>query len=341
MSNPPDKEEDIQQSVQEYLDVLLTQATEKPEAQVNVDVVEPQRGQLQAKASPSNVTALPDLPSRYRPSVAQTMLPKVHLPKPQRLITASQAKPYADPVRPLTLKASLPKLKACIEGDSLPEAKAEPKPTESLTPITPPVSELTGSDSFKLEPSPLPIAEVLQQPELEISISEELSTEPVAEVEPVKVTQWLENGRPSWAQSRFECLLFNVGGLMLAVPLVELGTIYPLEADLTPIFGQVDWFMGLLTVKDGNLRTVDTAKLVMPERYDESMKEQFNYVISINEMDWGLAVDSVSTAIILEPDEVRWRSQRSKRPWLAGTVVEHMCALIDVSQLAVMLEAQT
>jgi purine-binding chemotaxis protein CheW len=31
---------------------------------------------------------------------------------------------------------------------------------------------------------------------------------------------------------------------------------------------------------------------------------------------------------------VKWRTQRNQRPWLAGTVIEHMCALVDVTALA-------
>ncbi|WP_101760491.1 chemotaxis protein CheW [Oceanicoccus sp. KOV_DT_Chl] len=128
------------------------------------------------------------------------------------------------------------------------------------------------------------------------------------------------------------------GGLTLAVPLVELGTIIPMQEKLTFIFGQIDWMMGLLPVKNGNLRIINTAKVVMPERYAEHMADNFAYAISINDMDWALAVDSVSNAITLEPEDVRWRTERSKRPWLAGTVVEHMCSLVDVSQLAAMFE---
>jgi len=36
----------------------------------------------------------------------------------------------------------------------------------------------------------------------------------------------------------------------------------------------------------------------------------------------------------LDPNEIKWRSNRGQRPWLAGTVIEHMCALLDVSELA-------
>ena len=143
------------------------------------------------------------------------------------------------------------------------------------------------------------------------------------------------DGRPSWAEESFECLLFDVAGLTLAVPLVCLGTIYPLvNTELTPLFGQPDWFLGILPCQAGNLKVLDTARWVMPERYRDDFRDGLQYVISVEGYEWGLAVHQVSRSIRLVPDEVKWRSQRSQRPWLAGTVIEHMCALLDVSALA-------
>lgn len=149
--------------------------------------------------------------------------------------------------------------------------------------------------------------------------------------------QWLENGRPQWAQSRFDVLLFQVSGLTLAVPLIALGQIQPLTGELTPLFGQADWFMGLQPTAAGKIRTVNTAKFVMPERYDDSFLETARYVVSINGVPWGLAVDSVNQPITLEPEDVKWRGDRSKRPWLAGTVKDHMCALLDIPRIGQML----
>lgn len=144
---------------------------------------------------------------------------------------------------------------------------------------------------------------------------------------------WLENGRPSWAQERFEVLLFQVSGLTLAVPLMSLGQIQPLTDELTPLFGQADWFMGLQPTPAGKIRTVNTAKFVMPERYDEKFVETAKYVVSINGVPWGLAVDSVNQPVTLNPEDVKWRGERSKRPWLAGTVKSHMCALLDINMI--------
>lgn len=162
----------------------------------------------------------------------------------------------------------------------------------------------------------------LQTPELESAI---------------KDVEWLENGRPAWAQKRFDVLLFKVSGLTLAVPLIALGQIQPLTDELTPLFGQADWFMGLLPTPGGKIRTVNTAKFVMPERYDDDFLRTAEYVISINGVPWGLAVDSVNQPISLDPEDVKWRTERSRRPWLAGTVKEHMCALLDIPRIGQLL----
>lgn len=143
------------------------------------------------------------------------------------------------------------------------------------------------------------------------------------------------DGRPGWASEPFECLLFDVAGLTLAVPLVCLGSIYPLAGqELTPLFGQPDWFLGILPCQAGNLKVLDTARWVMPDRYREDFRQGLQYVISVQGYEWGLAVHQVSRSLRLDPSEIKWRGQRGQRPWLAGTVIEHMCALLDVAELA-------
>ena len=114
----------------------------------------------------------------------------------------------------------------------------------------------------------------------------------------------------------------------------EEGSDFVTAPELTPLFGQPDWFLGILPSQAGNLKVLDTARWVMPERYRDDFREGLQYVISVQGYEWGLAVHQVSRSIRLEPSEIKWRSQRSQRPWLAGTVIEHMCALLDVSALA-------
>jgi purine-binding chemotaxis protein CheW len=147
---------------------------------------------------------------------------------------------------------------------------------------------------------------------------------------------------PAWGQSRFQAMLFKVAGLTLAVPLIELSGVQEWGAHkVTPLPGHVHWFLGLTLYRDHNVPVVDTAQLVLPEerrlRLTGSPEERLTRIVFIGEGHWGLACDEVAEVISLEPGQVRWRTQRTSRAWLAGTVIEHMCALIDPSAFAQML----
>lgn len=181
---------------------------------------------------------------------------------------------------------------------------------------------------------------VMNAPAAKVGASAEPVIAPVAvvetvyEPEPEPETSAGVAEQPAWRDQPFEALLFDVGGLTLAVPLILLGTIHTLEAEITPLFGQPDWFLGIMPTTSGNLKVLDTARWVMPERYSPALQDNLRFVISVQGYDWGLAVHDVSKSVKLRPDQVKWRSQAGKRPWLAGTVIDHMCALVDVAALA-------
>lgn len=143
--------------------------------------------------------------------------------------------------------------------------------------------------------------------------------------------------RPDWSHGPFECLIFTVAGLQLAVPLVLLGAIHRIEEEIRPIPGSPRWYMGIRPDRDHNLRVVDTAEWIMAGRVPAGARDNYRFVIRLDDSDWGLACDDVAQSFTLNPDEVRWRTARSKRPWLAGTVIDHMCALIDVRTMAHLL----
>ena len=184
----------------------------------------------------------------------------------------------------------------------------------------------------------LKTSEVIQVAPVEIQ-EWDIATSPaiVEQAYQVPGLQWLPNGLPSWAQAKFDVLLIKVSGLTLAVPLISLGQIQPITPELTPIFGQADWFIGIQPTLAGSIRVLNTAKFVMPERYDEDFVKNAKLLISIADVPWGLAVDSVNQPIQLEPAAVKWRTDRSKRPWLAGIIKEHMCALLDIPMIGQLL----
>jgi purine-binding chemotaxis protein CheW len=143
--------------------------------------------------------------------------------------------------------------------------------------------------------------------------------------------------RPDWAQEPFPCLLLRMEGLTLALPLVKLNRILP-WTELTPIPCYASWLLGVLQV-DGlkrQVKVVDTAGFVTPERKPAAPKTP-QHIVMIGEGEWALTCEDVSSIITIDPDKVRWRTSRTKRPWLAGTVIEHLCALMDAEQLAELL----
>ncbi|TVT85603.1 CheW domain-containing protein [Pseudomonas sp. H3(2019)] len=199
-------------------------------------------------------------------------------------------------------------------------------------PVVAPVAKAPVVVSVLEAPAPIlapvssvvPLLQALVEPVVEVHLPPSNTPPPV-----------VGDDRPSWAAEPFECLLFDVAGLTLAVPLVCLGSIYPLAGhELTPLFGQPEWFLGILPSQAGNLKVLDTARWVMPDRYRDDFRQGLQYVISVQGYEWGLAVHQVSRSLRLDPNEIKWRSHRGQRPWLAGTVIEHMCALLDVSALA-------
>ncbi|WP_223460018.1 MULTISPECIES: CheW domain-containing protein [unclassified Pseudomonas] len=214
-----------------------------------------------------------------------------------------------------------------------PLAKAPVAVVEAQEPVLAPVSTLAPllqalvvpiEEAEALETTVIEAPQALVPPVVEVHLPPSNTPPPVE-----------TDGRPSWAAEPFECLLFDVAGLTLAVPLVCLGSIYSLAGhELTPLFGQPEWFLGILPSQAGNLKVLDTARWVMPDRYRDDFKQGLQYVISVQGYEWGLAVHQVSRSLRLDPNEIKWRSHRGQRPWLAGTVIEHMCALLDVASLA-------
>ena len=220
--------------------------------------------------------------------------------------------------------------------DQLPEAQKQALQQTLLRslplqapPVAPSVAKPAVDDKPVVETKP--VADAKPMPPVVPATAEQ----PVSAQVAVSVNRWLANGRPHWAQDRFECLLFNVAGLKLAVPLICLGGIHAVEDadDLTPLPGMPDWLLGLMPTAHGNLRVVDTARWVMPERQVTGYARQMRYVIRISGSEWGLACDAVDKSFRVQPDAVRWRTERSKRPWLAGTLVEQMCAVLDMEAL--------
>ena len=251
---------------------------------------------------------------------------------------------------------SLETLQAPVEETQIPETPLPQTDTpkdnhlEDTTALVNEIVEKPESDPVIPKPSVVsPVVAVNIQPDIDVKeepqakivkeeVNETLSTVELTEPEPEVELKYPQ--APPWAQAGFAILLFNVCGLKLAVSMEALGRIIKVEHETSQIIGKPDWFIGAYHESDQHLYVVDTAKFIMPEKGYDLTELGFNYIIQLQRSDWTLACKEVYKTIRITPDQVKWRSQKGKRQWLAGTVIEHMCALIHVDSLVELLQEQ-
>lgn len=225
--------------------------------------------------------------------------------------------------------------------------KTEPK----LQPISSKVDQLRDfKEDVVTISEPSSVEKLLQQVELkqqeavaikdttEVVKETKLETQVKVEAQPeaASVTVETEEQIP---EEPFQALFFEVAGLVLAVPLQELGGIHNLT-EVNSLFGKPEWFKGVMLNREKKLNVVDSARWVMPEKFDQNMEQslEYKYLITLGKSEWGLAAERLVETESIHPDAVKWRSKPGKRPWLYGTIKEKMCALLHVSDLIAMLE---
>jgi len=339
-----------QEAIEGYLEALLQDVSEYDEPEV---IAEPA---VKSQAEKAVSLESPEIDTDYRAeSIAEDGEAAFSEDAPARVFAPPSAREYAREVaaeirqRHKVTESQESKPAGTVFQDTPPVVMPELKVAE------PKVEVAVDTEENNVAPSVEPQVDI-QAAEIETKKVEVNISEPVADIATViseenqeldqsdvslesKENEGWSNGRPDWAQGRFECLLFVVKGLKLAVPLAELGGIHKLEKEPTPLFGQPGWFLGIVRTNNMNIGLVDTAQWVMPEHIDDKHKPDFGFAIRIHNSEWGLACNTVAEAISLDPSEVRWRTSLGRRPWLAGTVVDHMCALVDVAAFARLLDS--
>jgi purine-binding chemotaxis protein CheW len=198
---------------------------------------------------------------------------------------------------------------------------AEKSAVEVRAPVE--IEEAVTVAPVAVKPAPVvapPVA--ITKPAVEMAVAPAVKSDPV----------------PAWAQQPFPVLFLTVAGLNFALPLTRLQRILPWE-EPTPLPGFPDWYKGVLPQPERRVHVVDTRAFVMPERLpaEGEVMAAPNHIVIVEGGQWGLTCDSVSEVKTLDPAKVKWRGGQGKRPWLAGTAVEQLCAILDVEQLAELL----
>lgn len=223
-------------------------------------------------------------------------------------------------------------------------ATAEEQPTidfaepELAPEIVIPLPEVAPVTEVKEEVIVEDKVEVVAEEVATETIQQEVAPSPVAE--PIRV----EAEIPEWAEGPFQCLKFQVGGLSLVVPLVKLNGVIPWTDKVVETPNQTDWYLGVLMNHGNKVEVIDTAVMVLPEEHrvdmPEELEDRLSHILLVDDQKWGLACDSIGDVVWLKQSDVKWRSNKSKRPWLLGTAIEQMCAVVDTTAFADMIKSK-
>jgi len=140
---------------------------------------------------------------------------------------------------------------------------------------------------------------------------------------------------PDWAQEPFQCLVFRVGGITMATPLLALDNIVKWETELTPMPFQPEWHLGVLQNRDDKIVVVDLVKLLNLEQPQEEAEDKGRgtHILIIGDHHFALPCDSLAKPIFLHKEDVHWSIRHEDRPWMAGTIKEKLTILLDIDEL--------
>lgn len=213
------------------------------------------------------------------------------------------------------------------------EALLQEVSDETLTPVETPVSQTPTAEVREIIEQPVEtptetdtVNESKKQP-LEQATTEALATD----TESIP-----EQPLPAWTKQPFHCLLVDIEGTEVAIPLVVLHGIAAWEQETVSIPTQPPWHLGVLNYRGDNIVIVDTARLIMPEKITASPEERrINHGSHFLVIDrrWALSCNAIRETLQLSPDQIRWRPRRPTRPWAIGTLIDRLCVLLDSDAL--------
>jgi len=158
--------------------------------------------------------------------------------------------------------------------------------------------------------------------------------------------QVMDDGRvpvlPDWGLKPFQAMVFKVGELSLAIPLTELAGVIEWKPEQVEDPSGNRLHLGQYPHDGQSVTVVDIARLVFAgSPFDDAIQpevsQRVSRIILIDNGKMGLAVDTVHEVITIQPTRVNWRSARTRRQWLAGTMLDEMIVVLDARSTAKIL----
>ncbi len=131
-----------------------------------------------------------------------------------------------------------------------------------------------------------------------------------------------------------QCLMFRVGGHLLALPLIELAGVIEAGTRLTRLPQLPIEVLGLLQHRERTLRVVDSGALL---GLGEGSDATHGHLLLLAAGDWALTCDAPEQVIYLARDDVQWRAA-GDRLLRYGTIRESLATLLAPEAICQWLE---
>lgn len=123
-----------------------------------------------------------------------------------------------------------------------------------------------------------------------------------------------------------QCLMFNVAGNLLSIPMIDLSSVAPWDDNLTQLPEMPDCFLGLFKHRDSNVTVVDTAKLMHIDAAFEQVSNR--HILVLADKQWALTCDQLGGVVELNKEDVQWPNRQGKR-LILGTIRQPLTSLLD------------
>ncbi|MHA7815421.1 MAG: hypothetical protein ACX93N_03025 [Pseudohaliea sp.] len=145
-------------------------------------------------------------------------------------------------------------------------------------------------------------------------------------------------GGPGEEAGRY--FMFGLGGLAVAVP---ADRVKGESADVPPLLPPdgAPW-LRRSAAGDGGPTVIDLALLVLPDDLApraRPLEGRFERLLLLDDGSLGLALPAPGREELIDHGPVCWRGPRGRRPWLAGTLAERRCVLLDADSIPALVEA--
>ena len=133
-----------------------------------------------------------------------------------------------------------------------------------------------------------------------------------------------------------QCLMFEVAEHALCIPLIDMGSVAPLDPDaMTRIPDSPDWLLGVLPHRECNLRIVDSAVLLGIQR-KQAAAQRLHFLVFADE-DFAITCERLGEVVYLEDEDVRWLEGGGGLSM--GTVRESLATLLSPLKIRRHLQA--